>query len=202
MKSGTEEEVIMKNDEISHFEKKSENSKTETAVLGGGCFWCLEAVFCQLNGVIKVESGYSGGEKPNPDYREVCSGNTGHAEVIRIEFNPAKISYETLLNIFFAVHDPTTPNRQGNDRGTQYRSIILYGSPQQEQIALRVIKEIKDSKIYPDPLVTEIKPLQTFYKAEDYHQEYFFNNPGQPYCQAIISPKIEHFRKNFGSYLK
>ncbi|MHB8279726.1 MAG: peptide-methionine (S)-S-oxide reductase MsrA [Candidatus Humimicrobiaceae bacterium] len=190
----------MKNEENSRFEA-GENSKTQTAVLGGGCFWCLEAVFSQLNGVIKVESGYSGGNKPNPDYKKVCSGNTGHAEVIKIEFDPDKISYEILLRIFFAVHDPTTLNRQGNDRGTQYRSIILYSSPEQEQIALRVIQDIENSKIYPDPLVTEIKPLHTFYKAEDYHQEYFYNNTYQPYCQAIISPKVEKFRKKFNSYL-
>ncbi|MCL4418382.1 MAG: peptide-methionine (S)-S-oxide reductase MsrA [Actinobacteria bacterium] len=192
----------MKNDEINHFEEKKENIKTETAVLGGGCFWCLEAVFSQLKGVIKVESGYSGGNKTDPDYREVCSGNTGHAEVIKIEFDQDKISYEILLRIFFTVYDPTTINRQGNDIGTQYRSIILYNSPQQEQIALRIIKEIENSKIYPDPLVTEIKPLQTFYKAENYHQEYFYNNPYQSYCQAIISPKVEKFRKKFSSYLK
>ncbi|MHB8278604.1 MAG: peptide-methionine (S)-S-oxide reductase MsrA [Candidatus Humimicrobiaceae bacterium] len=190
----------MKNEENSRFEA-GENSKTQTAVLGGGCFWCLEAVFSQLNGVIKVESGYSGGNKPNPDYKKVCSGNTGHAEVIKIEFDPDKISYEILLRIFFAVHDPTTLNRQGNDRGTQYRSIILYSSPEQEQIALCVIQDIENSKIYPDPLVTEIKPLQTFYKAEDYHQEYFYNNTYQPYCQAIISLKVEKFRKKFNSYL-
>jgi len=181
--------------------KNEEKSKTQTAVLGGGCFWCLEPVFSQLKGVIKVESGYSGGNKPNPDYKKVCSGNTGHAEVIKIEFDPGKISYEILLRIFFAIHDPTTPNRQGNDRGTQYRSIILYSSPQQEQIALRVIQDIENSKIYPDPLVTEIKPLQTFYKAEEYHQEYFYNNPYQPYCQVIISPKVEKFRKKFNGYL-
>ena len=181
--------------------KNEEKSKTQTAVLGGGCFWCLEPVFSQLKGVIKVESGYSGGNKPNPDYKKVCSGNTGHAEVIKIEFDPDMISYELLLRIFFAAHDPTTLNRQGNDRGTQYRSIILYSSPEQEQIALRVIQDIKKSKIYPGQLVTEIKPLQTFYKAEEYHQEYFYNNPYQPYCQVIISPKVEKFRKKFNGYL-
>ena len=190
----------MKNEENSRFEV-GENNKTQTAVLGGGCFWCLEPVFTQLKGVTKVESGYSGGNESNPDYKEVCGGNTGHAEVIKIEFDPVKISYELLLHIFFAVHDPTTLNRQGNDMGTQYRSIILYSSPQQEQIALRVIRDIENSKIYPDPLVTEIKPLQTFYKAEDYHQEYFYNYPYQPYCQAIISPKVAKFRKKFNGYL-
>jgi len=190
----------MKNEEGNRF-KAGKNSKTQTAVLGGGCFWCLEPVFTQLKGVTKVESGYSGGNESNPDYKKVCSGNTGHAEVIKIEFDPDKISYELLLRIFFAVHDPTTLNSQGNDRGTQYRSIILYSTPQQEQIALRVIQDIENSKIYPEPLVTEIKPLHRFYKAEDSHQEYFYNNPYQPYCQAIISPKIEKFRKKFNGYL-
>jgi peptide-methionine (S)-S-oxide reductase len=179
----------------------NENTKSQTAILGGGCFWCLEAVFTQLKGVKKVESGYSGGSKPNPDYRQVCSGNTGHAEVLKIEFDPDKISYELLLRIFFAVHDPTTLDRQGNDRGTQYRSIIFYTSPLQEQIIMRVIRDLENSKIYPDPFVTEIKPLTEFYKAEDYHQEYFANNPSQPYCKAIISPKVAKFRKNFTNYL-
>ena len=177
------------------------NIKSQTAVLGGGCFWCLEAVFTQLKGVIKVESGYSGGSKPNPTYKDVCSGNTGHAEVLKIEFDPDKITYGLILNIFFAVHDPTTLDRQGNDRGTQYRSIIFYTSPQQEQIIKHVIRDLETSKIYPDQFVTEIKPLTVFYKAEDYHQEYFANNPSQPYCQAIISPKIAKFRKNFTNYL-
>lgn len=193
--------VIMKNEENNHL-KADETSKIQTAVLGGGCFWCLEAIFPKLKGVVKVESGYSGGKEPNPDYEKVCSGNTGHAEVVKIEFDPNKISYEILLRIFFTVHDPTTPNRQGNDRGTQYRSIILYDSPQQKQTALRVIEDIKNSRIYKGSLVTEVKPLGEFYKAEDYHQEYFNNNPAQPYCQVVISPKVEHFRKNFESYLK
>jgi peptide-methionine (S)-S-oxide reductase len=179
----------------------SENTKSQTAVLGGGCFWCLEAVFIQLKGVKKVESGYSGGSKPDPDYKDVCNGNTGHAEVLKIEFDPDQITYELLLRIFFAVHDPTTIDRQGNDRGTQYRSIILYTSPQQEQIIQHVIRDLEKSKIYPDPFVTEIKPLTKFYKAEDYHQEYFANNPYQPYCQAIISPKVAELRKQFTKYL-
>ena len=176
-------------------------NKTQTAVLGGGCFWCLEPVFSQLKGVAKVESGYSGGNKPNPSYEEVCSGNTGHAEVVKIEFYPDKISYELLLRIFFAIYDPTTLNRQGNDIGTQYRSIIFYNTPEQQQTAVRVMKEIEDSGIYTKPLATEIKPLQEFYKAEDYHQEYFFNNPYQPYCRSIITPKFEKFRKKFGNLL-
>jgi peptide-methionine (S)-S-oxide reductase len=185
----------------SSFEARK-NIGPQTAVFGGGCFWCLEAVFIQLKGVIKVESGYSGGHEPEPDYMKVCSEKTGHAEVIRIEFDPEKINYELLLRIFFAVHDPTTFNRQGYDRGTQYRSIILYNSPQQEQIALRVIREIEDSEMYPSSLVTEIKPLTEFYRAEDYHQEYFFNNPNQPYCQAVISPKVKKLQEQFASYLK
>jgi peptide-methionine (S)-S-oxide reductase len=189
------------NFEANHF-KAGQTGKSQTAVLGGGCFWCLEAIFSGLKGVVKVESGYSGGNESNPDYEKVCSGNTGHAEVVRIKFDPNKISYEILLRIFFTVHDPTTLNRQGNDSGTQYRSIIFYDSPEQEQTALRVIEDIKNSRIYKDSLVTEVKPLGKFYKAEDYHQEYFSNNPGQPYCQVVISPKVEHFRKNFESYLK
>jgi peptide-methionine (S)-S-oxide reductase len=190
----------MKTEENSSL-KNSKNSKSQTAILGGGCFWCLEAVFTQLKGIISVESGYSGGNKPNPDYAEVCNGNTGHAEVIKIEFDPDKITYELLLRIFFAVHDPTTPDRQGNDRGTQYRSVIFYNSPQQEQIIRRVIRDLENSKIYPDPFVTEIKPLSEFYKAEEYHQEYFANNPYRSYCQAIISPKVAKLRKHFTKYL-
>ena len=190
----------MKNEENSALEA-GKNNKTQTVVLGGGCFWCIEAVFSQLKGVINVESGYSGGNKPNPDYEEVCSGNTGHAEVVKIEFDPDILSYELLLHIFFTAHDPTTLNRQGNDNGTQYRSIILYNSPQQEQIARHVLQDIENSKIYPEPLVTEIKPLKEFYKAEDHHQKYFLNNPCQPYCQVIISPKVVKLRNKFTKYL-
>jgi peptide-methionine (S)-S-oxide reductase len=181
--------------------KYRENTESQTAILGGGCFWCLEAVFTQLKGVLKVESGYSGGSKPDPDYNDVCSGNTGHAEVLKIEFDPKIITYEFLLRIFFVMHDPTTLDRQGNDRGTQYRSIIFYTSPQQEQIIRRVIQELESSKLYPDQFVTEVKPLKVFYKAEDYHQKYYANNPYQPYCQAIISPKVAKFRKSFTNYL-
>ncbi len=179
----------------------AKNTETQSAVLGGGCFWCLEAVFTQLKGVIKVQSGYAGGSKPNPNYTEVCSGDTGHAEVIKIEFNPDKISYELLLRIFFVMHDPTTINRQGNDTGTQYRSVIFYNSPLQEQIAQLVILDLEKSKIYPDAFVTEIKPLKEFHKAENYHQEYFANNPFQPYCQAVISPKVAKLRNKFSEYL-
>jgi peptide-methionine (S)-S-oxide reductase len=174
----------------------------ETAVFGGGCFWCLEAVFSQLKGILNVESGYAGGNKTDPTYKEVCNGDTGHAEVVKLEYDPAEISYELLVDIFFAAHDPTTINRQGNDTGTQYRSVIFYNSEKQEQTAKKVIKDLEDSKTFPGPVVTELKPLESFYKAEDYHQEYYLSNPFQPYCQAVISPKVTKFRKKFIGYLK
>jgi peptide-methionine (S)-S-oxide reductase len=174
----------------------------EAAVFGGGCFWCLEAVFLQLKGILNVEPGYAGGNKPDPTYEEVCSGNTGHAEVVKIEYDPLKISYELLLDIFFATHDPTTINRQGNDSGTQYRSVIFYNSEKQEQTAKKVMQDLEKSKIYPEPIVTDLKPLGSFYKAEDYHRKYFLSNPYQPYCQAVISPKVTKFRKKFIGYLK
>jgi peptide-methionine (S)-S-oxide reductase len=174
----------------------------EAAVFGGGCFWCLEAVFLQLKGILNVEPGYAGGNKPDPTYEEVCSGNTGHAEVVKIEYDPLKISYELLLDIFFATHDPTTINRQGNDSGTQYRSVIFYNSEKQEQTAKKVMQDLEKSKIYPEPIVTDLKPLGSFYKAEDYHHKYFLSNPYQPYCQAVISPKVTKFRKKFIGYLK
>lgn len=200
MISGIRKEIIMKNEENDRL-IDNEIGGMQTAVFGGGCFWCLEAVFLQLDGVLGVESGYSGGSKQNPVYKEVCSGNTGHAEVIKIEFDPDKISYETLLRIFFEMHDPTTLNRQGNDKGTQYRSIILYNSSQQKLAAHRVMQDIEKSKMYPGLPVTEILPLGIFYKAEDYHQAYFLNNPNQPYCQAVISPKVEKLRKKFLNHL-
>jgi len=174
----------------------------EEAVLGGGCFWCLEAVFSQLKGILKVEPGYAGGNKPDPAYDEVCNGNTGHAEVVKIVYDPAQISYELLLDIFFATHDPTTLNRQGNDAGTQYRSVIFYNSQKQEQSAKKVINNLENSGIYPGHIVTELKPLETFYRAEDYHREYYLNNPYQPYCQAVISPKVKKLRDKFTGYLK
>jgi peptide-methionine (S)-S-oxide reductase len=174
----------------------------EAAVFGGGCFWCLEAVFLQLKGILNVEPGYAGGNKPDPTYEEVCSGNTGHAEVVKIEYDPLKISYELLLDIFFATHDPTTINRQGNDSGPQYRSVIFYNSEKQEQTAKKVMQDLEKSKIYPEPIVTDLKPLGSFYKAEDYHHKYFLSNPYQPYCQAVISPKVTKFRKKFIGYLK
>ena len=181
---------------------KSINSNEEIAVLGGGCFWCLEAVFEQLKGVYSVESGYSGGEVIDPTYTQVCSGNTGHAEVVRIAFDPDIISFRKLLEVFFYVHDPTTLNRQGNDVGDQYRSIILYTSSEQEKTATELIKELEEQKFFVDPIVTLVEPLKAFYRAEDYHQEYYENNTAQPYCQLVISPKVEKFQDKFADLMK
>jgi peptide-methionine (S)-S-oxide reductase len=173
-----------------------------TATLGGGCFWCLEAVYAELNGVVKVESGYAGGEVPNPTYRQVCTGTTGHAEVAQITFDPAVIAFSDLLNVFFTIHDPTTLNRQGGDVGTQYRSVIFYHNEAQRQQAQSLIRELEEKKIWKNPIVTVIEPLDTFYRAEDYHQEYFSRNPGQPYCQAVIAPKVAKLRKMYMEKLK
>jgi len=175
---------------------------TETAILGGGCFWCLEAVFEQLRGVISVESGYAGGHAPNPTYAQVCSGNTGHVEVVRITFNPEIISYRDILDVFFALHDPTTLNRQGNDIGTQYRSVIYSQSPEQHAIAETVISELTAAKAHANPIVTEIAPAAPFYTAEDYHQGYYRANPSQAYCQLVVNPKIAKARAAFASKLK
>lgn len=181
----------------------SETSREhEVAILGGGCFWCLEAVFDQLRGVISVESGYSGGAPPNPSYRQVCNGDTGHAEVVRIAFDPALVSYRDLLDVFFTIHDPTTRNRQGNDVGTQYRSVIFHCSPQQEAQARQAIADWNARAVWGAPIVTEIAPAPEFYLAEHYHQEYFANNPAQPYCQAVVAPKVAKFRKHFLDRLK
>ena len=174
----------------------------ELATLGGGCFWCTEAVFAQLQGVAHVEAGYSGGATANPTYRDVCSGATGHAEVAQITFDPKVISYREVLEVFFATHDPTTLNRQGADMGAQYRSVIFYHDDAQKQIAAQVIQELDAAKIWDAPIVTAVEPLKTFYRAEDYHQEYFANNPDQPYCQVVISPKVAKFRKKFADKLK
>ena len=208
----TEENSEAKTDNIiEDTNKKSNNSKSEdkmtdenleTAVMGGGCFWCLEAVFDQLKGVVSADSGYAGGYVKNPTYQQVCSGKTGHAEVVKITFNPKVISYRDLQKIFFYIHDPTTLNRQGNDIGEQYRSIILFNSSQQEKIAKELIAELTDQKFFKNPIVTEIKPLEVFYKAEDYHQQYYENNTAQPYCQIIILPKLEKFKDKFGHLLK
>ncbi|MBL8150167.1 MAG: peptide-methionine (S)-S-oxide reductase MsrA [Blastocatellia bacterium] len=174
----------------------------EVATLGGGCFWCTEAVFDELKGVDSVESGYSGGSTPNPTYREVCTEDTGHAEVVQIIFDPKVVSFKEILQVFFTVHDPTTLNRQGADVGTQYRSVIFYHNDEQKKFASEVIKEITDAKIWDDPIVTEISPFKAFYKAEDYHQEYFKLNGEQPYCRAVIAPKVLKFRKLFKEKLK
>lgn len=174
----------------------------ETAVFGGGCFWCLEAIFSQIKGVISVESGYAGGFKENPVYKEVCSGTTGHAEVVKITYQPDIISYEKLLEVFFYVHDPTTLNRQGNDIGKQYRSIILYNSSEQKAAAEKFIMNLNNPKNDLKNIVTEIKQLDNFTKAENYHQNYFALNAGNPYCGVVISPKIKSFREKFENLLK
>lgn len=175
---------------------------TQTAILAGGCFWCLEAVFDDLKGVQSVESGYSGGHVPNPTYKQVCTGSTGHAEVVRVTFDPQVISYRDLLRVFFAIHDPTTLNRQGNDVGTQYRSAIFYLDEEQKRAAEEVIAELTAAQLWPNPIVTEVTPFDAFYMAEDYHQEYFANNPFQPYCMAVVAPKVAKFRKQFVDRLK
>jgi peptide-methionine (S)-S-oxide reductase len=182
--------------------QQTSSKEREVATLGGGCFWCTEAIFDQLKGVEKVESGYSGGKVPNPSYEDVCTGSTGHAESIQITFNPKQISFRDILQIFFTMHDPTTLNRQGADIGTQYRSAIFYHNPEQEAVAKEVIKETNASKIWKKQIVTEAVPFKAFYKAEDYHQEYFKNNARQPYCQVVIAPKIVKLREHYRERLK
>ena len=178
------------------------NTNLHTATLAGGCFWCLEAVFDDVKGVHSVESGYAGGAMANPSYREVCNGNTGHAEVVQVHFDPNIVSYSDLLNVFFAIHDPTTMNRQGADVGTQYRSAIFYHDDEQKMVAEGLIKSLNAQKIWDKPIVTEVAKLDKFYMAEDYHQEYFARNPYQPYCQAVVAPKVSKFRKHFLELLK
>ncbi|MCL5432622.1 MAG: peptide-methionine (S)-S-oxide reductase MsrA [Patescibacteria group bacterium] len=173
------------------------NKDSEVAVLGGGCFWCTEAIFSKLKGVKNVTPGYAGGHADNPTYDEVCSGNTGHAEVVKIEFDPKVVSYKKLLEIFFAFHDPTTLNRQGNDIGKQYRSIILFSDSRQEKEAKNYIKKLEDEKIFKDKIVTEVKALNKFFEAEDYHKKYFERNIDKPYCQFIISPKLSKIREKY-----
>jgi peptide-methionine (S)-S-oxide reductase len=168
---------------------------SEYAYFGGGCFWCIEAVFKTVKGVISTMPGYAGGKKENPAYVEVCSGKTGHAEVVRIEFDPAMVSYEGLLEIFFAAHDPTALNRQGNDIGTQYRSIILYVNKSQKESALDLIKKLESMKTFSAPIVTEVRPLGKFHEAEPYHRDYFAQNPRAPYCHSVIAPKLDKFKK-------
>ena len=179
-----------------------ETKNLETATLAAGCFWCVEAVFDDLRGVESVESGYSGGYTANPTYQQVCSETTGHAEVVQIKFDPKVISFKEILQVFFSVHDPTTLNRQGNDVGTSYRSAIFYHSDEQRKTAEEVIKEVEAEAVYDNSIVTEVKPFDKFYIAENYHQEYFANNPNQPYCAAIVAPKVAKFRKKFVDRLK
>ena len=174
----------------------------ETAVLGGGCFWCLDAVFRELDGVTGVESGYAGGAGERPTYEAVCSGRTGHAEVVRVTFDPAKLSYRDLLAVFFAIHDPTTKNRQGHDIGTQYRSVIFARSAEQRATAEALVRELSGARLWPAPIVTEIADDAPFWPAEGYHQDYFANNPAQPYCMAVVAPKVAKFRKQFLDRLK
>jgi peptide-methionine (S)-S-oxide reductase len=180
----------------------TERAVTEIATLAGGCFWCLEAVFREVDGVEKVTSGYTGGTTINPTYQEVCTGNTGHAEAVQLVFNPGKISYREILRVFFSVHDPTTLNRQGADMGTQYRSVIFYHDDRQRAVAEAVIKELTEAHLWKKSIVTEVVPLDKFYPAEDYHREYFSRHPEQSYCQVVISPKVNEFRKQWTERLK
>jgi peptide-methionine (S)-S-oxide reductase len=183
-------------------EDSANGSAREVATLGGGCFWCLEAVYQELRGVEKVESGYSGGDVPNPTYREVCSETTGHAEVVQVTFDPEVVSYRDILEVYFTIHDPTTLNRQGADVGTQYRSVIFYHDDEQRRIAEAVISDLESEGIWSNPIVTEVAQFDEFYVAEDYHQNYFRNNGFQPYCQVIIAPKVAKFRKQHLDRLK
>ncbi|HEX8891345.1 MAG TPA: peptide-methionine (S)-S-oxide reductase MsrA [Pyrinomonadaceae bacterium] len=179
-----------------------ETNQREVATLAGGCFWCLEAVYDDLRGVESVESGYSGGDVSNPTYRQVCSGTTGHAEVVQVTFDPDVVSFREILEIFFAIHDPTTLNSQGADVGTQYRSAIFYHSPEQKEVAEKLIGELNAEGIWDAPIVTEVVPFEKFFVAEDYHQEYFAQNPSQPYCRAVVAPKVAKFRQKFLGKLK
>jgi peptide-methionine (S)-S-oxide reductase len=174
----------------------------EQATLAGGCFWCIEAVFDQLKGVHSVESGYMGGHTPNPTYEDICGGDTGHAEVVRISFDPKVVSFRELLEVFFVIHDPTTLNMQGNDAGTQYRSAVFYHSPEQQTLAREVIANLDKTKVWSSPIVTEVTAASTFHMGEAYHQEYFERNPGQPYCSYVVAPKVSKFRKHFVDKLK
>ncbi len=173
--------------------------RTELATLAGGCFWCLEAVYQEMRGVISVESGYTGGNIPDPSYRQVCGGETGHTEAVRITFDPDAVSYRELLEVFFATHDPTTRDRQGNDVGPQYRSVIFYHDEGQRAQAEEMIRDLNAAGVWPDPIVTEVRPAGAFYKAEEYHRDYFRNNPEQPYCAYVVAPKVRKFREKFGN---
>lgn len=179
-----------------------EKREIETATVGGGCFWCVEAVFQELRGVLRVQSGYAGGTVPNPSYQAVCTGQTGHAEVVQVDFDPSELSYADLLRVFFATHDPTTLNRQGADVGTQYRSVIFTHDAEQEKVAREVIAELSAQGIFDAPIVTQVEPLPAFYPAEEYHQEYYARNPYQPYCMVVVAPKVAKFRQQFVDRLK
>lgn len=178
------------------------NMHQEISTLGGGCFWCIESIYIKLKGVISVESGYTGGTLTNPTYEDICSGTTGHAEVVQIIFAPSVTTFEEILQIFFSIHDPTTPDRQGNDVGNQYRSAIFYHSDEQKRVAEKVIHEIETAQIFSEPIVTEISPLSEYYPAEEYHQDYYQKNPSQPYCQFVIEPKVAKFRNQYFDKLK
>ena len=180
----------------------SDEQGKESATLGGGCFWCLEAVYKELRGVERVVSGYAGGGVADPSYEQVCSGSTGHAEVVQLTYDPRAVSFRELLEVFFTIHDPTTPNRQGADVGTQYRSAVFYHSPEQKEQTERVITELNVNGVWPSPIVTEVAPLEKFYPAEDYHQDYFARNPGQGYCRMVVAPKVAKFRKHFMDRLR
>jgi len=175
---------------------------TEVATFGGGCFWCLEAAFLELDGVLEVQSGYAGGHVENPDYRTVCTGTTGHAEVVQVTYDPGRITYDDLLNVFFTIHDPTTPDRQGNDVGPQYRSIILYHDEAQAEAARRTIERLEQEQVWSDPIVTEVVPLRAFYPAEPEHNRYYERNPNQPYCTFVVAPKVAKVRREFFDRLR
>ncbi len=177
-------------------------AQQETATLGGGCFWCLEAVYSRMEGVASAVSGYMGGHVENPSYQEVCTGRTGHVEVVQVTFDPAVTSYREVLQVFFAIHDPTTRDRQGNDAGPQYRSVIFYHDDGQRTQAEELIGELNAEQIWPQPIVTELRPAAEFYRAEDYHQNYFRDNPTQPYCAFVVAPKVSKFRKQFAAKLR
>ena len=174
----------------------------EIATLGGGCFWCLEAVYQEMYGVTKLESGYMGGHVDNPSYQDVCTGRTGHIEVVQVTFDPEVVPYREILEVFFAIHDPTSRDRQGNDAGPQYRSAIFYHSDAQRTTAEEVMRELESDDVYSRPIVTEVRPAATFYRAEDYHQEYFRNHPEQPYCAFVVAPKVQKFRQKFTGHLR
>lgn len=187
---------------MTNIQNGASTAGTEVATLGGGCFWCVEAIFQLLNGVQSVVSGYMGGDVENPTYRQVCTGTTGHAEVVQVTFDPSAVSFKELLRVFLTTHDPTTLNRQGADVGTQYRSVIFYHSPEQKAAAEEVIREIEEQGIWRNKIVTEVTPADTFYVAEEYHQNYFRDNPGQGYCRVVIEPKVTKFRKQYMEQLK